>query len=137
MKKPPELLERSNQFAFRIVQFYRKIETDSVGRILGKQLLRSATSIGANLQEAQGGQSRADFISKISIAYKESRETIYWIRLIRESITLGNLDVNCLEQEAAELTKILASIIISSKRSSEEKIADTEEVYSFESKVRF
>ena len=79
MVEKPDIAKRTKGFSARIIRLFRELEKDSVGRILGKQLLRSGTSIGANVHEAQGGQSRADFISKISMAYKEARETDYWL----------------------------------------------------------
>ena len=78
--KPNDLEDRLFDFALRIVRLYQKLAKQSeLGRILGKQLLRSGTSIGANYQEGQAGQSRADFISKTSIALKEARETHYLV----------------------------------------------------------
>lgn len=76
--KPRDIRERTFTFALEIVRLCQKLERDSgVWHVLGKQLLRSGTSIGANAEEAQAGQSRADFISKYAIALKEARETIY------------------------------------------------------------
>ena len=80
-----DILERTVDYSLRIVKLYRELEKDSAGRVLGKQLLRSGTAIGANVHEAQGGQSKADFIAKISIAHKEARESAYWLRLIQEA----------------------------------------------------
>ena len=80
------------------------------------QLLRAATSVGANAEEAQAGQSRADFISKNGICLKEARETHYWLRLlIATGITTGD-EVNALQTEAGELMKIFGAIIVSAKR---------------------
>jgi four helix bundle protein len=81
----PNIAERSFTYALQVVKLYRELQRDEVGRVLRKQFLRSSTSIGANVHEAQGGQSKADFIAKMYIAYKEARETSYWLRLIRES----------------------------------------------------
>jgi four helix bundle protein len=78
-------------------------------------LLRSGTSIGANVHEAQGGQSRADFIAKISIAQKETLETGYWLRLIRESGMIKAERVAELVDEVEQLKKILAKILVTSK----------------------
>jgi four helix bundle protein len=75
-----EILERSIGYSLRIIALYRVLNRDHVGRVLGRQLLRAATSIGANAHEAQGGQSRPDFIAKMSIAHKEARECAYWLR---------------------------------------------------------
>ncbi|MEM5777506.1 MAG: four helix bundle protein [Candidatus Aenigmatarchaeota archaeon] len=111
MKK--DIIYRCFKYAVRIVKFYEGIEKSGAGRIIGKQLLRSGTSIGANVNEAQSGQSKADFISKMYIAYKEARETVYWLKLIKES-GIHN-DTTELTKEAEELVKILASIIKSAK----------------------
>ena len=102
--------------SLKIVKFYRQLEKDGVGRILGKQLLRSGTSIGANIHEAQGGQSKADFIAKISIAYKESRESAYWLRIMKELETKYSKEIDDLKDETEQLIKILSSILLSSKQ---------------------
>jgi four helix bundle protein len=82
-QKPQDISERAFEFAVRVVRLCQMIDkTAGVPRTLANQLLRSATSVGANLEEAKGGQSRADYLSKVSISLKESRETHYWIRLL-------------------------------------------------------
>jgi len=81
--------KKSYDFALKIIELYRKLVKGNE-YILSKQILRSGTSIGANVEEAQAGQSRADFVSKISIASKEARETCYWLRLLRDSNTIAN-----------------------------------------------
>ena len=87
-----------------------------MGRTLGWQLLRSGTSIGANVEEAQAGQSKLDFISKNAIALKEARETIYWLRLIAASDALRKGHLSPLLSEADELARIIGAIIVSAKR---------------------
>ncbi|MBP9665163.1 MAG: four helix bundle protein [Pyrinomonadaceae bacterium] len=79
-----DITERTFRFSLDILKLFRNINRDYSAdkNILSKQLLRSGTSIGANVEEAQSGQSRADFISKMSIALKEARETHYWLRLL-------------------------------------------------------
>jgi four helix bundle protein len=78
-----DIRERAFEFAVRIVRLCQVLnEQLGVGRTIGKQLIRSGTSIGANLEEAQAGQSKADFIHKNAIALKEARETHYWLRLL-------------------------------------------------------
>ena len=96
------------------------MEADGVSRSLVRQLLRSATSIGANAEEAQAGQSRADFISKNAICLKEARETRYWLRLIRAAEVSGDQDLPALEQEALELMRIFGSILTTAKRNDRE-----------------
>lgn len=76
-------MEKSFAFSIRVVKAYKYLIDEKKEFVLSKQFLRSGTSIGANSEEAIGGQSRADFISKINIAYKEARETNYWIRLLQ------------------------------------------------------
>ncbi len=113
----PDIAERTAIFAEQIIRVYRKLEHDGVGRTLGHQLLRSGTGIGANVQEAQGGQSKADFIAKMSIAYKETRETLYWLRLLKGAISAPNNNLSDLIIEANHLARILSSILITSKKS--------------------
>lgn len=115
--KPRDIQERTFQFALEIVRLCRKLSArPGVGRTLGNQLLRSGTSIGANVQEAQAGQSRADFVSKYSIALKEARETIYWLRLLRESGEAADEPCQVLEREADEIARILGAIVIKAKK---------------------
>jgi four helix bundle protein len=84
--KEKDMQKRAFLFACRIVNFYRFLANqEKVGEVLGRQVLRSGTSIGANLEEASAGQSKADFISKCNIALKEARETYYWLRLFTET----------------------------------------------------
>ena len=86
-------------------------ETPGVSRTLGRQLLRSGTSIGANVEEGQASQSQADFISKYSIACKQARETHYWLRLLVESEIVPSERVKELTAECNELIAILTSIV--------------------------
>jgi four helix bundle protein len=112
----PEILERSIVYSLRIIKLYKELERDSVGRIIGRQLLRSGTSIGANLHEAQGGQSKADFIAKLSIAHKEARESAYWLRLIHEAELLPSNRIKDLVGETDQFIKILSAILLSTKQ---------------------
>jgi four helix bundle protein len=114
--KPFDICERTFQFAVQIVKFCMVLqETPGVHWVLSKQLLRSGTSIGANVEESQAAQSRADFISKNSIARKESRETSYWLRLIAASGASNHPEIPSLTSEANQLNKILTSIIKNTK----------------------
>jgi len=116
-QKTRDIKKRTFEFALEIIGLCRRLdEMPGVYRTLGKQLLRSGTSIGANVEEAQAGQSKADFMSKYAIALKEARETIYWLRLINESNSLKDGSVETLVQEADELSHILGSIIVNAKR---------------------
>jgi len=86
--------------------------------VLSRQLLRAGTSIGANVEEAQGAQSRPDFISKNGIALKEARETHYWLRLLIASGEVQEQPIAPIRQEAGELMRILGAIVVSSRRNS-------------------
>ncbi|MCU1290306.1 MAG: four helix bundle protein [Acidobacteria bacterium] len=112
------LLEKSFAFAVRVVNAYRYLVEEKKEFVLSKQFLRSGTSIGANSEEAIGGQSKADFVSKISIAYKEARETKYWIRLLNATNYLDDTQANSLLSDLEELLKIIGSIQITTKNNS-------------------
>ena len=114
-----DIVERTFSFVLQIVKLCRGLErTSGASRSLSLQLLRSGTSIGANVEEAQAGQSKADFASKMAIALKEARETGYWLRLIRESGIATTDSLTLLETEASELAKILGAIISKVKKTS-------------------
>ena len=85
MKSDNVVQNKSYDFALRIVKVYKYLSQEKKEFVLSKQLLRSGTSVGANIEEAIGGQSKADFFAKLTIAYKEARESKYWIRLLRDS----------------------------------------------------
>ena len=104
------ILQKSYSFALRIVKMYQYLFKEKNEFILSKQLVRFGTSIGANIEEAIGGQSKKDFISKISIAYKEARETHYWIRLIRDSGLITEEQAENILIDCEELLKIIGSI---------------------------
>jgi len=108
--------KKSYDFALLIIALYRKL-CKANEFVLSKQLLRCGTSIGANVEEAQAGQSRADFVSKMSIASKEARETNYWLRLLRDSKILDEADVKSLLSESDAIIKILTSIVKSTNES--------------------
>jgi four helix bundle protein len=111
-----DICDRSFDFAVRIVKLCETLNSaSSVSRTLSDQLLRSGTSIGANIEEAQGGQSKADFISKMSIALKEARETQYWLRLLIASNLVPEQKLLPLKQEATELVAILTTIVKNSR----------------------
>jgi four helix bundle protein len=110
MKKDNIIQQKSFAFAVRIVNLYKNLIYEKKEFVLSKQLLRSGTSIGANVEESIGGQSDKDFISKISIAYKEARETIYWLKLLQATDFLTQQQADSLLNDADEICKILASI---------------------------
>ena len=112
-----EIQERTFEFAIRIVKLCQYLdEKPGVERILSNQLLRSGTSVGANIEEAQAGQSRADFLSKMSIASKEARETLYWLKLLEKTELISIDRLQDLKQEADEIVRILTSIVKATKQ---------------------
>lgn len=114
-----DICERTFEFSVRIVRLCQELATKpGIGRTLSKQLLRSGTSIGANVEEGQGGQSRADFVSKYSIACKEARETHYWLRLLVATEIMPEDKLAPLTQESDELIAILTAIIKKTKANS-------------------
>ena len=116
-----EILDLSFKFAVRIVNLYKYLTQDKQEYVLSKQLLRSGTSIGANITEAQDAQSKKDFISKLSISLKEAKETRYWILLLIETEYLphNSENVKSLQNELISIIKLLTSILISSKSQTE------------------
>ncbi|MBT8043696.1 MAG: four helix bundle protein [Verrucomicrobiae bacterium] len=112
MHEKSKIADRSFDFSVRIIELCRFIDKLSgIDRVLAKQLLRSGTSIGANVAEAQAAQSKADFIAKMSIASKESRETLYWLRLIQSSELTEAGKLTPIIQETTELVAIITSIV--------------------------
>ena len=101
--------QKSFDFALEIIALYCELR-DQHEYVLAKQLLRSGTSIGANVEEALAGQSRNDFIAKLSIARKEARETRYWIRLLQHS-QLASVDLAQILEHNEEILRLLTSII--------------------------
>lgn len=109
------IVNKSKNFAIRIIRLYQYLCVEKREFVLSKQLLRSGTSIGANVKEAVRGQSKADFISKMSIALKEASETEYWLELLYETDFLDRTQFDSIYADNQELLKILTSIIKSSK----------------------
>lgn len=116
MKKDNVIQEKTFNFAVRVVNVYKYLKSEKKEFVLSKQLLRSGTSVGANIEEAIGGQSDKDFISKISIAYKEARETRYWLRLLCSTNYLTQQETESLLSDIDEICKIIGSIQISMKK---------------------
>ena len=108
--------EKSFEFAKQIVDTYKKLKFDTKEFELSKQLVRSGTSVGANIQEALGTQSDADFLHKGSISYKEARESHYWIRLLKETSLLPEEHANELIEKAEELIRMLGSIQLTMRK---------------------
>lgn len=113
-----EIAERGLRFAVRAVHLHhRMFAAGGAARTFAPQLLRSAASIGANLEEATAAQSKADFIAKICIAHKEARETVYWLRLVIAADLVRAADVENELDEATQLVRILAAIRLSARSS--------------------
>jgi four helix bundle protein len=118
MKKVNVIREKSFKFAVRIINLYKTLNNARKENILSKQLLRSGTSIGANVRESLNAESTADFIHKLAIAQKECDETCYWLELLRETQFINEFEFNSIYNDASELLKIIRSIILSSKNNS-------------------
>ena len=116
MKNDNVVQQKSFALAIRIVNVFKKLTSEKKEFVLSKQLLRSGTSIGANIEESIGGQSTKDFLSKISISYKEARETIYWLKLQQATEYLSQEEASSLLQDTEEICKILAKIQITLKK---------------------
>jgi len=117
--KRNEIVEISFEFALLIIDFTEELENKRK-YVIAKQLLKSGTSIGANINETQGAESRADFIHKLKIAHKEAHETEYWLKLIKASDHYPNPD-NKLDNHLTSINKLLNKIISSSKNGENEK----------------
>lgn len=114
--KPNPLKDKSFQFALKIIQLYKHLTEDKREYIMSKQLLRSGTSVGANIREGQNAQSKADFIHKFSIAQKECDETLYWLELLYQSGYLEEKEFSAIHSDANELLKMLRSSILTTKQ---------------------
>jgi four helix bundle protein len=115
--RPVDIRKRTFDFAVRIVRLCNHLfGKPGVSRTLANQLLKAGTSVGANVEEAQAGQSRADFISKNAIALKEARETHYWLRLLVAAKVLPESRISELRDEAEQLMRIIGSIVVSARR---------------------
>ena len=108
--------DKSFRFAVRIVKLCKHLRTQKQEIVLSKQILRSGTSIGANVAEAQRAQSKPDFIAKLNIALKEASETNYWIRLLRASDYLTEEEATSVLGDCIEIEKILVSILNTAKK---------------------
>ena len=114
--RPNIIKDKTYQFALDIIRLYKNMR-EQKEFILSKQLVRSGTSIGANVEEASAAQSKKDFISKMSIASKEARETNYWLRLFRDSHIYKHENLDQLIRDSEEIIKILTSIVKTSQNS--------------------
>ena len=112
------IVDKTFRFSVGIVKLYQYLTETRKEFVLSKQLLKCGTSIGANVEEAVGGISRKDFIAKLQIAYKESRETKYWFKLLQATGYINLSDFDALDNDLEEIIKILISILNSSKKGS-------------------
>ncbi len=108
--KPNIVRDKAYQFALKVIHLYRKLAKEKEF-VISRQLLKAGTSIGANIEEATAAQSKKDFLSKMSIASKEARETQYWLRLLRDSDICDRKVAEPLISDADELIKLLTSIV--------------------------
>lgn len=110
MKDNNLILAKSEDFAVRIIKLYRHLYENLSEKVLSKQLLRSGTSIGANINEAICGISKRDFLAKMHIAFKECNETRYWLRLLHRTGYLSDAEYNSIEKDCADIYYILNNI---------------------------
>ena len=120
--------KKSYAFSINVVNAYKKLESRSE-YVLSKQLLRSGTSIGANVMEGLRAQSRKDFISKMNIALKEANESEYWIRLLMDTGYLSRQEDKLLLNECKEVCRILSSIVRTANNNLDNKVKETTEEY--------
>ena len=109
------IADKSFDFSVRIIKLYKYLCDEKKEYVLSKQILRSGTSVGANIEEAIGGYTKKDFRHKLSISYKEIRETKYWLRLLKETDYIQPDLFESLFKDAEELAKMLFTIIKNSK----------------------
>lgn len=115
MKTENTIVTKSKAFALRVIKLYKYLCSKKREFVMSKQIMRSGTSIGANVREATRAQSTPDFISKMNIALKEAEETCYWLELLYESEYLDKRAFNSLYNDSAELLRILAAIVKTSR----------------------
>ena len=116
-KRENIIWDKSYAFALRIVKLARHLNTEQREYVLSKQVLKSGTSIGANIEEAIGGQSRKDFLAKVSIAYKEARETRYWLMLLQDAEIIEKRLAESLQKDCDDILRILAKIMMTTRQS--------------------
>ncbi len=115
------LKSKSYAFALRVVKLYRYLTAQHKEYVLSKQVLRSGTAVGALVAEAEFGQSKADFISKLSIALKEANETLYWLSLLRDAGYMNEVMFESIRVDSEEIVKLLVSSIKTAKKNNKKK----------------
>ena len=116
MSKKSVIQDKSFAFAIKAINCYKYLSKEKKEFVMSKQLLRSGTSVGANIREAQNAQSKADFIHKLSISQKECDESLYWLELLNATDYLDEHKFKELHKDATEVLKILRSIILTTKQ---------------------
>jgi four helix bundle protein len=111
-KKPRELLARTRAFSLRIIRLFSELSRSTTEQVIGRQMLRSGTSVGAHIHEAKRSRSDAEMISKVQGALQELEETIYWLLLLEEARILNPSRLQFIKQEADELVAILVTSVI-------------------------
>lgn len=120
-KNNNQIIEKSYAFALRVVKLASYLKQQKREYVLSNQVLRSGTSIGANVEEAMGGASERDFENKLRIAYKEARETRYWLRLLQDSETLEADGAESMLGDLTDVERILSAILVTLKQKSNGK----------------
>jgi four helix bundle protein len=118
MKPPEDLFKRTKQFALRVIRLYSLLPKTEPARVLGRQLLRSGTSVGANYREAKRARSTLEFVAKLGDSLKEAEESQYWLELLAEGEILSSDKLKPLTEEAGELAAILFTIIRKARKDS-------------------
>ena len=121
MKTDNIILTKSKTYALRIIKMYKYLCAEKKEFVMSKQILRSGTSIGANVREGSRGQSKSDFVAKMSIAQKEAEETCYWLELLYESGYISKKIFDSMYEDNLELIRILSSIIITTRQNLKKK----------------
>ena len=122
MTQPRNIQERTFEFAVRVVKLVDRLPKTTGGMQLGRQLVASGTSVGANMQEADGAETKKDFIHKTGVALKEAKESHFWLRVIDETLLQKDSEVKLMVQEARELSLIIGAI----KRNAHKRKDDTD-----------
>jgi four helix bundle protein len=115
VKESKKIQDRSYEFAIEIINLVKTLPGNTAGNVIGRQLVKSGTSIGANVEEATGAFSKDEFIYKMNIALKEARETNYWLRLMKDSRIITDSDIANTLEESENLRNILSAIVKTSK----------------------
>ena len=113
--KPEDIKDRTFEFALAIVSLVESLPNTISAKTIGKQLIRSGTSIGANVEEATAAHSKDDFVYRMNVALREARETLYWLRLLDASRILEKRPLTDVLQEADEIARILGAIVSSAR----------------------